>query len=105
MWKMMDHPNVLKFIGLSRLNDRQNHTSIALTSPWMKHGNLLAYVDSHEGADRPNLVRYFLNFLLLTEFYCYQLAQVGKGLIYLHHIDIIHGDLKCVCCLLVISSN
>jgi len=79
VWKMMDHPNVLKFIGLSRLNDGRHHPSIALTSPWMKHGNLLAYVDNHEGADRPNL-----------------LAQVGKGLIYLHHIDIIHGDLKCV---------
>ncbi|KLO18998.1 kinase-like protein [Schizopora paradoxa] len=78
IWNFMDHPNILRFVGLCRVNDERLQTRVALVSPWMRNGNLLTYVVNHDGIDRSRL-----------------LAQVAHGLIYLHSIDIIHGDLKC----------
>ncbi|KLO04993.1 kinase-like protein, partial [Schizopora paradoxa] len=51
---------------------------VALVSPWMRHGNLLNYVRCNEDASRSRLLR-----------------QVATGLLFLHSIGIIHGDLKC----------
>ncbi|KLO09059.1 kinase-like protein, partial [Schizopora paradoxa] len=70
------HPNVLKFFGLSVLDNGRR--SIALVSQWMIHGNLLDFVRRNRCSNKPDLV-----------------TQVGMGLIYLHLVDIIHGDLKC----------
>lgn len=57
----MDHPNVLNFIGLCRLDNRR----FAFVSPFMKNGNLLAYVEKHESANRTSLVRCLLQLLLV----------------------------------------
>ncbi|KLO11131.1 kinase-like protein, partial [Schizopora paradoxa] len=78
---MADHVNVVKFIGIGHVQDKRIHGQLALVTPYMKNGDLLTYAESHENADRTCLVR--------------DLAQVARGLIYLHSIDIIHGDLKC----------
>ncbi|KLO08214.1 kinase-like protein, partial [Schizopora paradoxa] len=76
LWKMTNHPNVLPFVGLFRFKDMQGR--IALVSPWMRNGNLLSYARKRAGVDRANL-----------------LAQAARGLLYLHAVNIIHGDLKC----------
>ncbi|KLO11142.1 kinase-like protein [Schizopora paradoxa] len=78
LWKMTDHPNVLKCMGLCVLNDNRLQSNVALASPWMKNGNLMTYVEAHKDIDRATL-----------------LTQVASGLIYLHYINIVHGDLKC----------
>ncbi|KLO08884.1 kinase-like protein, partial [Schizopora paradoxa] len=78
LWKMTDHVNVAKFIGICRVKTEQTHEQIALASPWMKNGNLLTYAERNKDINRPRL-----------------LAQVIRGIIYLHSINIIHGDLKC----------
>ncbi|KLO08889.1 kinase-like protein [Schizopora paradoxa] len=78
LWQKIDHPNVLRFIGPCQVDDERFQTRIGLVSPWMKNGNILAYVGNHKSANRQNLLR-----------------QVAKGLIHLHSHRIIHGDLKC----------
>lgn len=60
LWKMMDHPNVLNFIGICRLNDVRLQSGIALASPWMKNGNLLAYVENIKSVNRSTLVSHIL---------------------------------------------
>ncbi|KLO08369.1 kinase-like protein [Schizopora paradoxa] len=74
LWKMTNHPNVLRFIGLGLLSPG----CIAMVSPWMSHGNLLTFVKRHDDTDRLEL-----------------LSQAARGLYYLHKVNIIHGDLKC----------
>ncbi|KLO05442.1 kinase-like protein [Schizopora paradoxa] len=76
LWKAANHPNVLQFTGLCRLQELGS--SIALVSPWMRHGHLLNYVQHNCDANRSCM-----------------LAQTARGLLYLHSIGIIHGDLKC----------
>ncbi|KLO07885.1 kinase-like protein [Schizopora paradoxa] len=73
---MTSHPNIHQFLGLSIQDNGRK--SIALISPWRSHGNLLSYVRENRSSNRPDL-----------------LAQVGIGLLYLHSVGIIHGDLKC----------
>ncbi|KLO09040.1 kinase-like protein, partial [Schizopora paradoxa] len=76
LWRMTNHPNVLRFLGLGILDDARG--SIAFVSPWMLNGNLLNYVKKNQTTNRADL-----------------LAQAGNGLLYLHSVEIIHGDLKC----------
>ena len=42
-WKLLDHPHILKFYGVSK--DLFTDT-LCMSSPWMPHGNLLQYVSS-----------------------------------------------------------
>ncbi len=58
---MTNHPNVLKFVGLARLDQG----SIAMVSPWMTRGNLLSFVQEHNDAKRLDLVCAY-RFLPLT---------------------------------------
>ncbi|KLO08218.1 kinase-like protein, partial [Schizopora paradoxa] len=75
---MTNHPNVLPFVGLTR--SKVLHGRVALVSPWMKNGNVLTYARRHNDISRVNLV---------------SAISTTKGLLYLHAIDIIHGDIKC----------
>lgn len=78
LWKMTDNQNVLKFIGLSRIDDKRFGSMIALTSPWMRNGNLLAYAESHAEVDKSRLVRRLLNSSLLTIFHWFQARTSSK---------------------------
>ncbi|KAJ4490796.1 kinase-like domain-containing protein [Lentinula aciculospora] len=76
VWKQLDHPNVLPFIGV---NEVLFYPSYCFISPWMKNGNIMAYLDKHPEQDRLPLI-----------------SQVADGLQYLHGLDppIIHGDIR-----------
>ena len=42
-WKLLDHPHILKFYGVS---DELFADTLCMISPWMPHGNLLQYISS-----------------------------------------------------------
>ncbi|KAJ3873643.1 kinase-like domain-containing protein [Lentinula edodes] len=76
VWKQLDHPNVLPFIGV---NEILFSPSYCFISPWMKNGNIMTYLENHPEQNR-----------LLW------ISQVADGLQYLHGLDppIIHGDIR-----------
>jgi len=74
VWKKLQHPNVLPFIGLCTLD-----SVTYMVSPWMANGNAIAYVQCHPLAPRLRL-----------------LEQAATGLEYLHTFEppIVHGDVR-----------
>ncbi|TDL24383.1 kinase-like protein [Rickenella mellea] len=74
IWRLLRHPNILKFYGVFRGDDR-----LCLVSPWMSAGNIVKYLENNPKSDRLAL-----------------LGDVVNGLAYLHDFQpaIIHGDLK-----------
>ncbi|KAF9058614.1 hypothetical protein BDP27DRAFT_1240566 [Rhodocollybia butyracea] len=57
IWKQLEHPNLLPFLGLYFLDD----TRICLISPWMDNGNLVQYLKKRRNqVDHHLLVRLIL---------------------------------------------
>ncbi|KAF9789392.1 kinase-like domain-containing protein [Thelephora terrestris] len=73
-WKILHHPNVLPLLGVTMDN---NLSLFAMTSEWMKNGNIIEFIRAHQDANRFELLK-----------------DVAKGLIYMHSQAMIHGDLK-----------
>ncbi|KAJ7067087.1 kinase-like domain-containing protein [Mycena amicta] len=74
VWKELRHPNILPFIGI----DRETFPSAyCLVSPWMRNGNVLAFLQQHGHGQ----VILFL-------------SHIAEGLKYLHSLNIVHGDLR-----------
>jgi len=71
-WKTLHHPNVLPLIGVTMTENR-----FVMVSEWMENGNINAFVKNRPDANRLRL-----------------LADVTKGLIYMHDRGMVHGDLK-----------
>lgn len=70
VWKRLKHANIVPFIGVT-LHPLQ------IISEWMSRGNLSVYIKSNPDTNRVTL-----------------LADVARGLHYLHLCDVVHGDLK-----------
>ena len=49
VWKQLDHPNVLPFIGV---NEILFSPSYCFISPWMKNGNIMTYLENHPEQNR-----------------------------------------------------
>ncbi|KAG2036692.1 kinase-like domain-containing protein [Suillus americanus] len=79
VWQELEHSHILPLYGTTEKFD----TIPALVCPWMENGSLQEYLKImwHEQLS-PKMHRLFL-----------LLFQVVSGLQYLHHRDIIHGDL------------
>lgn len=73
-WSKLDHPNILRLLGLAEL-----HEMLSMVSPWLEYGSVTSALKKW-----PNLPRYA---------YCKQLAD---AVAYLHspQVDVIHGDIK-----------
>jgi len=74
VWKGLDHPHILRFIGL-----HVDESGMYLVSPWMENGHALDYVRKNPQKNHVGL-----------------LLQVAEGLEYLHNSNpsIVHGDLR-----------
>ncbi|CAE6492369.1 unnamed protein product [Rhizoctonia solani] len=71
-WSKYHHPNILEASGLAQFRSR-----IALVSPWMEYGTVLNYINLRPDVDR-----------------CKLCTGVVQGLVYLHEVGTVHGDLK-----------
>ncbi|KAL5480351.1 hypothetical protein ACEPAI_1621 [Sanghuangporus weigelae] len=77
VWRRLNHPNVLPFIGIFR--DESEPPQLALVSDWMEKGSLDGYLSENTSAE------------------CSVLAlEIARGLGYLHSLapQVIHGDLR-----------
>lgn len=50
-WKYVSHRNVVPFLGVS-----ETLFPFSIISPWLPNGNIVEYIQRHEGADRLQLV-------------------------------------------------
>ncbi|KAJ8077740.1 hypothetical protein PM082_002173 [Marasmius tenuissimus] len=76
VWSRLKHPSLLPFMGICYLNE---DSYMCTVSPWMQRGNLVQFLKSTPGEHVDHL----------------SLASgVASGIAYLHHANIVHGDLK-----------
>ncbi|KAF8174637.1 kinase-like domain-containing protein [Mycena galopus ATCC 62051] len=75
LWKDLHHPNILPFLGIDR--DSFGPSFFCMVSPWMKHGTVINYLETHGHANVDKL-----------------LYEIVQGLEYLHSHNIVHGDLR-----------
>ena len=82
----------LEFLGANVLDDKP-----FIVMPYMKNGNVRQYLKLHPTYDRLKLVRdsmwMAIRYILRT---CVQLHQVSLGIVYLHSLNVVHGDIKAV---------
>ncbi|KAG6379364.1 kinase-like domain-containing protein [Boletus reticuloceps] len=81
IWRRLEHPNIVPFLGVAYGFGRQGHVS--LVSLWMANGSLQSFLGKH---DDQLSIAHRLQLLL----------DVANGLCYLHSFvtPIIHGDLS-----------
>ncbi|KAF8608125.1 kinase-like protein [Ceratobasidium sp. AG-I] len=72
VWSKLRHENILELLGLALFKGR-----LAMISTWMELGNIVMVVNN-----RPSMNRYKL---------C---IQVVGAVVYLHGMEVVHGDLK-----------
>jgi hypothetical protein len=64
--------------------------------PFLKNGNARDYVCNHPECDRIMIVRPFYSPGECIEYLVGQLHHISLGLVYLHHNNVMHGDLRAV---------
>jgi len=72
MWKKLSNSNTLPLLGAYIRG-----SELVMISEWMENGNITQYLKKTPRLNRPSL-----------------LADVARGIIYLHSMNIVHGDLK-----------
>jgi len=73
-WSGLLHPHILQFLGANVFDDRP-----FIVMPYLKNGNAWGYVHSHPDCNRISI-----------------LHHISLGLVYLHHKNVMHSDLKAV---------
>ncbi|KAF8597274.1 kinase-like protein [Ceratobasidium sp. AG-I] len=68
-WSRLRHNNILEILGLAVFGGK-----LAMISPWMSKGNVMHYIENHPYLDKYSLV--------------------VEAVVYLHQMDVVHGDLK-----------
>lgn len=88
MWKHLKHPNVLPLLGVTLGEHR-----FAMVSEWMENGNINSFIERDRHANGTELVCCWLIFgpqLMVA----IQLVDATNGLMYMHGLRLVHGDLK-----------
>ena len=92
LWKQFNHPNLLQLVGA-----KFSPPSLVMISEWMEHGTIMDFVVAFPETNRLKLVgilhkAWSQHPLVLL----FQLADVARGLKYLHDWPSVHADLKSV---------
>lgn len=72
MWKRLANPNTLPLLGAYIWN-----SELVMISEWMENGNVTQYLRKNPRVNKLSL-----------------LADVARGVMYLHSMNVVHGDLK-----------
>ncbi|KAF8596165.1 kinase-like protein [Ceratobasidium sp. AG-I] len=72
IWSKAKHINVQQLMGIVMFNGR-----LGMVSVWREYGNIQDYIRRNPGVDRHQLC-----------------VQVASGVLYLHSIGMVHGDIK-----------
>lgn len=93
IWKHLSHKNILPLLGVFVSADSR---CFRILTEWMSNGNVIRYAKLYPKENRLRLVsllvvfpRFFLLFIDNL-----QLSEVAAGVVYLHELKIVHGDLK-----------
>ncbi|TDL23379.1 kinase-like protein [Rickenella mellea] len=76
VWASLRHSNILSFYG-TITGIEPYPEARAMISPWLSNGHIMDYITQHPGVNRAMLV-----------------AQVARGMEYLHHKRVVHGDFR-----------
>lgn len=87
---MLDHENILPFLGLAEYFPKE---PLCFVSPYVKNGNVRHYLEVNPDAPRLPLVSLrFVSTFTMSDYR--KIRGIANGLTYLHSQGIIHGDLK-----------
>jgi len=88
MWKHLKHQNILPLLGVNMSKSR-----FAMISEWMENGNINEFIKKNQHRNRTELVSRLLisvgRWLIRV-----QLVGAVNGLVYMHSLHLVHGDLK-----------
>ncbi|KAF8185739.1 kinase-like domain-containing protein [Pholiota molesta] len=71
-WSTLRHPHILQFLGANVMDDEP-----FIVMPFIKRGNVRDYIHTNPQCDRVRIIH-----------------QISQGVVYLHSVNVIHGDLK-----------
>jgi serine/threonine protein kinase len=66
----------------------------ALILPHYVNGNVVAYLSKNPSADILHLVSFWFGDASAYDEHGFQLRGIASALSYLHHLQIVHGDIK-----------
>ena len=90
-WQRCDHVNIVPFLGLLR---REGNIP-SLVIPYYENTDVMRYLRQNPTADRLMLVSddMMCSLSFQLTFKC-QIRGLASGIVYLHELEIIHGDIK-----------
>ena len=92
LWKQFKHPNLLPLVGA-----RKASHSLIMVSEWMEHGTIMDFIIARPETNRLRLVSIFHEAESERQLTSLpQLADIARGLKYLHDWPSVHADLKSV---------
>jgi len=74
-WRRLVHPNIVSFLGVVN----SESLPLCMVSIWMQNGNMAKFLERNPRSNRLEL-----------------LIDAAQGLLYLHRLGIVHGDVKSV---------
>ena len=88
--KQFKHPNLLQLLGA------KTSPTLMIISEWMEHGTIMDFVVACPETNRLKLVSASPGLRSERIDFALQLADVARGLKYLHEWPSVHADLKSV---------
>jgi serine/threonine protein kinase len=88
------HPNIVPFVGVPLTAHFIG--DVVLVSEWMEEGTISGYLQRHPYKHRAAFVRIYPALSLWPMLMHCQMRDILHGLMYMHNLDVIHGDLKAV---------
>ena len=89
-WQRCDHVNIVPFLGLLR---REGNIP-SLVIPYYENTDVMRYLRQNPTADRLMLVSDDMCSLSFQLTFKCQIRGLASGIVYLHELGIIHGDIK-----------